>query len=60
MGVMGYVLALFTLGYIVGVWTACLVLRQPQRSYEDSGPIPTMAGPVIVLDAEPQRVRRGG
>jgi hypothetical protein len=26
--------ALFTLGYLIGVWTACAVLRQPQRAYE--------------------------
>src|SRR2546428_12673815 len=35
MGVMGLVFALFTIGYILGVWTACLVLRQPQRQYEE-------------------------
>ncbi|HEV2027998.1 MAG TPA: hypothetical protein VGS16_05620 [Candidatus Dormibacteraeota bacterium] len=28
--------ALFTLGYIVGVWTACVVFRQPQRAYEQA------------------------
>ena len=34
--------ALFTLGYVVGVWTACVVFRQPQRAYEkaaDSTPV---------------------
>jgi len=35
MGLMSFVFALFTLGYILGVWTACLVFRQPQREYED-------------------------
>jgi hypothetical protein len=35
MGYAGLVLALFTLGYILGVWTAFLVLKQPQKSYED-------------------------
>jgi len=35
MGVMSLVFALFTIGYILGVWTACLVFRQPQRAYED-------------------------
>jgi hypothetical protein len=32
------VFALFTFGYILGVWTACLVFRQPQRAYEDGIP----------------------
>jgi hypothetical protein len=35
MGMAGLVLAIFTSGYILGVWAACLVLRQPQKSYED-------------------------
>jgi hypothetical protein len=35
MGLMSFVFALFTIGYILGVWTACLVFRQPQREYED-------------------------
>ena len=35
MGVMGLVFALFTVGYVLGVWTAGLVFRQPQRAYED-------------------------
>jgi hypothetical protein len=35
MGLMSFVLALFTIGYILGVWTACVVFRQPQREYED-------------------------
>ena len=34
----GIVVALFTCGYIIGVWTACLVLKQPQRAYEDGAP----------------------
>jgi len=33
--VAGLVFALFTVGYILGVWTACLVFRQPQRAYEE-------------------------
>jgi hypothetical protein len=36
MGVMGVVFALFTIGYLLGVWTACLVFNQPQRAYEDA------------------------
>ena len=35
----GLVLALFTCGYIVGVWTAFVVLRQPQRAYEEGVPV---------------------
>jgi hypothetical protein len=35
MGLMSFVFALFTIGYILGVWTACVVFRQPQRDYED-------------------------
>lgn len=35
MGIGGLVFALFTLGYILGVWTACLVFRQPQATYEE-------------------------
>jgi hypothetical protein len=34
-GLVGLVFALFTVGYILGVWTACLVLRQTQKEYED-------------------------
>jgi hypothetical protein len=33
---MGVVFALFTVGYLLGVWTAGLVFRQPQRAYEDA------------------------
>lgn len=35
MALAGILVALFTSGYILGVWTACLVLKQPQRAYED-------------------------
>ncbi len=35
MGLVGMVFALFTTGYILGVWTACLVFKQPQQVYED-------------------------
>src|SRR5450759_1066490 len=38
LGVVGPVFALFTVGYILGVWMACLVFRQPQRPYEDGVP----------------------
>ncbi|HEY8815042.1 MAG TPA: hypothetical protein VIP57_08065 [Candidatus Dormibacteraeota bacterium] len=36
----GLVLAIFTSGYILGVWAACLVLKQPQKSYEDGVRVP--------------------
>jgi hypothetical protein len=36
MGVAGVVFALFTIGYVLGVWTACGVFRQPQRAHEDA------------------------
>jgi hypothetical protein len=36
MGFVGVVFALFTLGYMFGVWTALLVTKQPQRAYEDA------------------------
>lgn len=36
MGFLGLVFALFTAGYVLGVWTAGLVFKQPQRAYEDS------------------------
>lgn len=49
MGVMGLVFALFTVGYILGVWTAFVVLRQPQDKYEDAVPVRASTTPVIVL-----------
>ena len=48
MGVMGLVFALFTVGYILGVWTALAVLRQPQGQYEDAVSVRATT-PVIVL-----------
>jgi hypothetical protein len=38
MAVMSLVFALFTVGYILGVWTSCVVFRQPQRVYEEGAP----------------------
>jgi hypothetical protein len=35
-GVISAVFALFTVGYVLGVWTAGIVFRQPQRAYEDA------------------------
>ena len=42
------VLGLFTSGYILGVWAACLVLRQPQHVYEDGAPVPIEGTRAIV------------
>jgi hypothetical protein len=36
--VVGLVFALFTVGYILGVWTAARVFRQTQSAYEDDVP----------------------
>jgi hypothetical protein len=49
MGFVGVVFALFTLGYILGVWTALLVTKQTQRSYEDAAEVSISDAPVIVL-----------
>jgi hypothetical protein len=38
-GLLGIVLALFTLGYLLGVWTSALVFKQRQHAYEDAVPI---------------------
>jgi hypothetical protein len=38
MGSTGALFALFVAGYLLGVWTACLVLRQGQDAYEDGLP----------------------
>jgi hypothetical protein len=38
MGAIGLVLGLFTVGYILGVWTGGLVFRQRQGRYEDAIP----------------------
>jgi hypothetical protein len=50
MGVMGLVIALFTVGYILGVWTALAVLRQSQGQYEDGVPVRASTTPLIVLE----------
>jgi hypothetical protein len=51
MGVAGVAFALFTTGYILGVWVACAVLRQPQSVYEDGLPMPLAAARAIVARA---------
>ena len=38
MAIVSLVFALFTIGYVLGVWTACLVFRQSQREYEEGAP----------------------
>lgn len=56
---MGLVFALFTVGYMLGVWSACLVLKQPQGQYEDAVPVRVSTAPVIVLrGASPAPARR--
>jgi hypothetical protein len=55
MGYVGVVFALVTLGYILGVWTALFVTRQPQSAYEDAAAVPVSDGPMIVL---PRGARR--
>ena len=49
MGFAGVVFALFTLGYILGVWTALLVTKQPQGPYEEGAAVSVSDVPVIVL-----------
>jgi hypothetical protein len=44
----GLVFALFTVGYILGVWTACLVLPQTQREYEDGAQVRRFGVPAMV------------
>jgi uncharacterized membrane protein len=49
MGFVGVVFALFTLGYVLGVWTALLVTKQSQRAYEDAAEVSISDASVIVL-----------
>jgi hypothetical protein len=49
MGTVGVVIALFTTGYILGVWAACLVLKHPQHVYEDGVPAAVADARVIVV-----------
>ncbi|MHB8613116.1 MAG: hypothetical protein ACYDAL_11910 [Candidatus Dormibacteraceae bacterium] len=49
MGVGGVVFALFAVGYILGVWTALMVLRQPQGAYEDAVPANRPSVPVVLV-----------
>ena len=47
----GIVVALFTSGYILGVWTACLVLKQPQQAYEDGALVSLAAARATLVRA---------
>jgi hypothetical protein len=49
MGFVGVVFALFTLGYILGVWTALLVTKQPQRAYEETAGMSVSDVPALML-----------
>lgn len=51
MGIAGIVLALFTSGYILGVWMACLVLKQPQQAYEDGTTMSVATARAVVARA---------
>ena len=57
MGLMSMVFALFTAGYILGVWTACVIFKQPQRAYEDDLPISLAIHHVMVPLAAPAERR---
>jgi hypothetical protein len=56
MGLGGVVLALFTCGYILGVWTAFVVLRQPQRAYEDGVHVSLSAARALVARVGAERL----
>jgi len=58
MGFAGVVFALFTLGYILGVWTALLVTKQPQGAYEDAAAVSVSDVPVFVLRRTPVTAAR--
>jgi len=49
MGVVGLLFALFSLGYIVGVWTAMLVLQRHQQGDDDVLTAPRSGAVVVVL-----------
>jgi hypothetical protein len=51
MGLAGVAFALFTTGYILGVWAACMVLRQPQKEYEDGLELPPATARAMIARA---------
>jgi hypothetical protein len=56
MGLAGMIFALITSAYILGVWTACLVLKQPQQVYEDGTPLSiATARAIVVRTVGPER-----
>jgi hypothetical protein len=57
MGLVSLVFALFTAGYILGVWTACLIFKQPQRAYEEGLPISHAIPRAMVPRAAPAERR---
>jgi hypothetical protein len=38
MAALGFIFGLLTIGYVAGVWTACVVFRESQSTYEDGAP----------------------
>ena len=49
MGIVGFAFASFAAGYILGVWTACLVLRQSQGAFEAGLPVGRSSARVVEL-----------
>jgi hypothetical protein len=58
MGIVGLVFAVFTSGYILGVWTACRVLGQGQQAYEDGVPTAFSAPSLMVSESSRMTARR--
>lgn len=56
MGIAGLVLAVFTSGYILGVWAACIVLKQPQKVYEEGVPVPITGARALVARGAERRL----
>jgi len=56
------VLAVLGIGYILGVWTACVVFGQPQREYEEAAPRTSAAASSVLVAApsDSSRPRRRG
>jgi hypothetical protein len=54
-GLAGFVFSLFTAGYILGVWTACLVFKQPQRAYEEGESLSLKTPQVVVAQIPAER-----
>lgn len=56
------VLAILGVGYILGVWTACIVFGQAQREYEEAAPRTSAARATLLIplpiDSPRPRLRR--